>query len=86
MEDYYSIFTFQTLHNLKSRVSRLSKSCLIQYFNCDDVCSHALGPAGMQRKLSSLKFSLLRAGNGILSLVEERYVLLEMHVSFVKKE
>lgn len=44
------------------------------------------GQAEKQRNLSSLRISLLKACNGILAHVEEKYALSGLQVSFAKNE
>lgn len=51
-----------------------------------DVYSHPLWPLEKFRKLSWLEIALLKACRGILDHVEKKCALLELHVSFAKKE
>lgn len=87
-EKLYSMFTFERLRNLHLQVPRLLASGPTKYLSCKVVCSrsHSFGLAAKQRKLSSLKRSVLRAHTGILAQAEERYVLLGLHVSFAKQK
>lgn len=52
MEDLCSILTSEPLHSLHLQMCGLLKSCVIQCFSCNEVCSHRLGPTGKWRKLS----------------------------------
>lgn len=84
VEDLYSMFTFEPLHNLHLGVSRLLKTCLVQYLSSDEIYSHPCGPNGKRKRLSSVRMALLRACNAILAHVEEKYALPGLHVDFAK--
>lgn len=85
VKNLYSMFMFESLHNLHLGVSKLLKLFLAQYLSSHETCGHLRGPAGRQKSLSLVRLSLLKSCSDILSHIEEKYSALGLHVNFSKK-
>lgn len=86
VRDIYSIYTFECLHNLLLGISPLLKICLFKYLSSDfEVDTFKYGDT-VRMKISSLKENLLRAGNSILSNIDEKYPMNGKRVDFSRQE
>lgn len=52
VEDLKLIFTYESPHNLEVEVSRLLKTCLLNYLSLDEICSHPGRSAWKVKKVS----------------------------------
>lgn len=86
MEDFYSIFTFETPHNLQLAVSKLLKNCLIQCSSSVNVDSHPARPSEKQKRLILLTRAVPIACNGSLAHVKENYAQPRLHMIFNRRK
>jgi len=84
--DVYSIFTFESLHNLHLGISRLLKNCFTEYLHSNSVTTNPVGARRYQRTLSSQRIQVLKVCNAILAEVENTYPASGLHVDFSKTE
>lgn len=82
--DVYSMFTFETLHNLHLGWSKLLKFCYICYLSSEQVMTHR--PGKPDKPASSMKNSVLRAVNSMLTEIQTKYPMPGRNVDFAKKE
>lgn len=68
MKNFYSIFSFELLHNLHLGVL---KNFIAQYLSSEGLKSHSTGQLGKRIRMSLLKWPLLRACNGLPTQIEE---------------
>jgi len=86
LSDVYSIFTFESLHNLHLGTSKMLKSCFSEYLYTTDVITFPAGPRRKQRVMSSQRSNILKSFNAILAEIEKNYPATGLHVDFSKKE
>lgn len=86
VEDLYSIFAFGLFCSLQLRVPRVRKTRLTQFLFSDEICSHTGGPLRKQKRLSPVRLPPLIACSVILAHIEEKYLVLVLHVDSAKKE
>lgn len=67
-------------------MSRLLKTCLIQYLFLDEIYSHLRSPPRKLERLSSVRLPIFKAYSGIVSHIEENYPVPGLHVDSAKKE
>ena len=86
MEDIYSMFTFESLHNLHLGVSKQMKQCLSEYFNSSIPCHAIHQTRKPPRPISSYRMNILRAVNSILATIEKDFGAPGLHIDFSKHE
>lgn len=84
--DVYSIFTFESLHNLHLGISKLLKNCILQRMASDMLTTFPDGPPSKQKKMISHRSKLLMATNAILADIQKNYPAPGLQVDFSKKE
>ena len=86
LSDVYSIVTFESLQSLHLGISKLLKSCFLEYLQSNEVKTFPNGSRRQQKLLSSQRTNVLKACNAILSAIERTYPSTGLHVDFSKKE
>lgn len=86
VEDPYSVFTFDPLHNLHLEESRPSEMYSTQYFSSGESFSHLKDPPGKRERVSLVRLPLLNASSGIIAHIEEKYPSSGLHGHIAEKE
>ena len=84
--DLYSIFTFEPLHNLFLGISPKVKELLIHYLGSNTLHTNPSSSKRSQRLFSSVRASVLRGCNTVLSVFQNEYMMPGTRVDFSKKE
>jgi len=82
----YSMFTFESLHNLHLGISKLLKNCFLEFLQSNQVMTWPNGTRKQKKVLSSQRSNVLKAANAILAEIEKKYPATGIHVDFSKKE
>ena len=83
--DAYSIYTFETLHNLYLGLSKILKICLYKYLGSEEIVVISIRDETKNISLRSKKRALLKFINHTLSQYEREYGVPSLYVDFKKK-
>lgn len=81
----YSKITFKPLHNHQFGLARLLKLYIVHLRSIDEIYSHPGGSARKWDRLSLVKLLLLEAFSAIWAHIEDRYLILGLHVDFAEE-
>ena len=84
--DLYSIFTFESLHNLFLGMSPTLKALLFQYLGSEAQHKHHSGSNSTATSFKNIRTSILRGCNTLLRYFENSHLMPGTRIDFSKKE